>query len=297
MMFVRSTQKYSKFLFYCLTVTNDLKTYILTQNKLMNTQRQVVHPSDEEAKKEKKFSGLISSDLVDILPEDIINEIDALLAPEGFDKELWKELDAATRVSIKHMLHERAHPNEKRKSHFMRFLTDSKFYIGNRIEEALNSMALILALLLTIPFGTLSSFDSNYFESIRIYLEENCEDKRDSYTYIRIISLTNCWMTIYSSMCGLVMVVLYYVFKPSDAYELRKFGLLKGRILLACAGICTIISIIGVMDSAANFIQWYNVPFDESLCQGTPSYYTSMLATGLVAIALSAAIPFYLLLH
>jgi hypothetical protein len=241
------------------------------------------------------LESMVPSGLWSQLPDDIQQEIDACIPPQGFNKELWDNLESSTRYTIKNILYTKKNPNEKRKTHFIRFFTDSKFYIGTRLEEAFNYMALILALLLTIPYGVLSTFDSNYFASIKEYLQDNCEEKLKSYRYIRISSIENCWLTIYASMCGLLMVVIYYVFKPSNLYELRLFTLIKGRILLACIGICTTVSIVGVMDSAANLIQWYNVPYNESLCQDEPSYYKSLLICGLISIAFAVLIPIVLL--
>ena len=182
-------------------------------------------------------------------------------------------------------------------STFGRFWWDPDYDVMDKIETSFNSMALLLALLLTIPFGCFGAMNFEYFDSIQSFVDANCPEKEQFFgrvdETVHRVMLNNASLAMYSSMCGLIMICLFYVFKPIKGFEMRIWCRKNGRILLGLVGLSCIVDILSVMCLGANFIQWYSAPTD-TIC-GDQDWFAGIMFSGVVGLIMSAAIPIYLL--
>lgn len=167
----------------------------------------------------------------------------------------------------------------------------------DKIESSFNSMALLLALLLTIPFGCFGALNFEYFDAIQAYVDANCPEIEEYFgrvdENVHRTMLNNGAMCMYSSMCGLIMICLFYVFKPVQGFEMRIWCRSNGRVLLGLVGLCCVVDILTVMCLGANMIQWYSAPTD-TIC-GDQRWYAPIMFSGMAGLIVSAAVPIYLL--
>lgn len=241
---------------------------------------------------------LVSPSIWKALPDDVKETVMLKLAPKGFNADLWDKLEASTQNIIHCTLQAESEGvlswrQRIVKSELIRYFTDPQFIIADRMENALNFMALILALLLTIPYGSLAALNSDYFVALHQQME-SCPEVNFQYSYSQLhdLFLSNCCCTIYSSMAGLILIVSYYVLKPNSDYEMRRFSRIGGRILLFCVLTTCLTSIVGVMDLAALTYQFYSTPI-STICTGQP-WFGSMLWPGLIALIISLLVSIVL---
>jgi len=220
--------------------------------------------------------------------------------PPGFDHDVWPLVPDLYQDIIHGYMNKNEHRQTDFKlktSTFGRFWWDPDYDVMEKIESSFNSMALLLALLLTIPFGCFGALNFEYFNSIQEYVDTNCPEIKQYFgrvdeTVHRTI-LNNAAMCMYSSMCGLIMICLFYIFKPVQGFEMRIWCRRNGRVLLGLVGLCCIIDILTVMCLGANLIQWFSAP-TSAICGDQP-WYGGIMYSGVVGLLLSAAIPICLL--
>ncbi len=185
-----------------------------------------------------------------------------------------------------------------RRTPVYRFLLPSEPLSEGKIENGLNFMALILALMLTIPYGALGSFDSDFLTRIRTLLAntpaEYCVGYGNTYDGILYTFISCAAMTIYSSVAGLVIIIQYYLLRPDSDYELRDWSYIRGRILMFTVTSCTICSIIGAMVVAAVMYRRYTVSDEEFCSQYTFDMYNSIFIPGMGLILFSMLFPIVL---
>ena len=88
---------------------------------------------------------------------------------KGYDAALWKELTDDQREKI-HRLDKTLHPpREEYKSTILKFFLETEDIDYDHYDSSVSAMALICALLLTIPFGVLSLMNGEYFTSQKTY--------------------------------------------------------------------------------------------------------------------------------
>ena len=103
-------------------------------------------------------------------------------------------------------------------------------------------MVLVCALVLTVPFGFFQYFNEGFFEFLKIDIDAcraNYSEKDFNVDYdLETAGILNNVITcIMSSLCALIMAVLYYLFKP-DPFEMEVFMRRNGNFLL-CKDIIT----------------------------------------------------------
>jgi hypothetical protein len=139
----------------------------------------------------------------------------------------------------------------------------------------------------------MGTFDSDFLSRIRKTLEatQKCFGDNNDYDYILHTFITYVTLTIYSSVVGLIIIILYYVLRPDSDYELSEWSFYRGRILILTVGFCTIGSIVGAMVQAAVMYRRYTVTEEDFCSQETYDLYISLFNTGMISIGLSCVFP------
>jgi len=219
--------------------------------------------------------------------------------PYGFnDKELWKELPGEYKE-----LFLNAEPLIRHVSPYkwkiFKFILDYKCEDFD-FDAGVNSFALISALILTIPFGVVSSVSNGQFTEI-LNAQESCPDDSplaksglDYYRITRSSITQNSATAAYASMTSLILVMIWYTFKTKQ--KLDSWGRLKERILVSMISILTIASIVGVL-VLFNNLQTFLDLADKDVCnlfgndpwgQGAEIFPARALTGGMLVIGIAS---------
>ena len=119
-------------------------------------------------------------------------------------------------------------------------LMNGKDLDSDTLDGAVGALALICALVLTIPYGLMSSMSSEFWDNID-KLATECEEfdagvmSSQLYTAIRV--------TIFTSTGGLIVSTFYYLLKPKDLIPWWP----RGRFFLLLLFLLTSISVIALI--------------------------------------------------
>jgi len=182
--------------------------------------------------------------------------------PEGISQEFWSSL---TNSSDKDLVLNAviSLDNHKCSKNVVKRVFDR--LDSSDVEPAINALALICALVLTVPFGmsfdlvsmkaALSNCDSDSF-----FIKSGLTWK---YTESQILSNWSC--TVYGSMVGLIIACIYYILKQDEAYAEEWFDR-KGRFLLLAMFCTTAAAIISIMNLSSDILNFVLVA-DDDLCE------------------------------
>lgn len=126
-----------------------------------------------------------------------------------------------------------------------------------RIEGAVNSMALINALLLTIPFAFMTSLNNNFYASLKDAMSE-CNDGKTWWgqtaegVYADQLKLMSC--SVYSCIVSLILAIVFLVFKTE---HLSVFQKIKIRVLVAVLFITTVSTFIALLNLVGSIFDFY----------------------------------------
>ena len=113
-------------------------------------------------------------------------------------------------------------------------------------------MALICALLLTIPFGLLSYINDSFWTTISKQFEACGGNLANAGTYnvadFQYEIVHNIVCVIYASMAGLILSTFYYLFKPSKSVKITSSMSRRERILVLLLFVCCSSSVVGIMN-------------------------------------------------
>lgn len=210
-----------------------------------------------------------------------INSKKYKLKPFGFDQELWDELDDNCLKSIGNSLeeHKKTKVNNKDAGLRQRFLSFfnkrsrvlSFFFSRNyAIEDpntGIGALVTICALVLTIPFGTFQTLSGDFFQSIKDALDACPGATLNGRTYHAIFKdiIHALAGTIYSSIMGLIISSVYYVFQPLPGKDMDRWCRRQGRFLFISLFLLTQISVIYLLVLSYSLLQFYSVRVND-LC-------------------------------
>ena len=120
-------------------------------------------------------------------------------------------------------------------------------------------MALLNALILTIPYQLLGSVGADYFDWLYIELNKcdgNVTSRGHGFETIKFLYREELLCCIYASICGLILSTFYFLFKRSTPEQLILWKH-KARLLVICLFICTTFSLLALMALSNIFITWY----------------------------------------
>lgn len=124
----------------------------------------------------------------------------------------------------------------------------NKFYLGiglakDDVDSAVNALAVVDALILTIPFSLIGSLGSSYWEDYFYKLDLSCQKHGHDAVYIAIISCL--YSTAYCSLISLIIAILYYFLRPSGKYFTQWW--MRGRYALLFLFLGTVGSIVSML--------------------------------------------------
>jgi len=165
-------------------------------------------------------------------------------------------------------------------------------------EAAINSFALIDALILTIPYAIYPNYHGEYWSQLKqafascpvdSYVgrqwKDNNDDKNPGMEFIYRFRQfhSNCAAAVYGSTCGLLLAAVYYAFKEKHGH-LTSRQRRKHRSLLMLIFLSSVCAIIGIMNLSGSLTfvsdDWV------SLCNDRP-FQRNTLAIGLTCICIA----------
>jgi hypothetical protein len=154
----------------------------------------------------------------------------------------------------------------KYKSPVLKFFLEVDDEAALDYDNAVNALALICALVLTVPFGVMGMTNSEYFENLEVTLDACTNSGAVTYEAQFSKYLSNLGLTIYTCLMGLTFSCGYYLFyNKEQSSELSHFQRLKLKILMFCLFLATVGAVTGLMNLSSLLLNYYTVPFDK-LC-------------------------------
>ena len=147
---------------------------------------------------------------------------------------------------------------------------------SEQLDSAVNAMALICALTLTIPYSLMSSLDQGFWDWIyEVSVDCPLYDYHTAHNQI----VGNIRAAIFFPTYGLIFSTFYYLLKPKD---IRKWWP-RGRIFFVLLCCFTATTVTALLLLSNTFIAWYMVSSYDFCTQSTWSGQV-VTTTGLVGI-------------
>lgn len=144
-----------------------------------------------------------------------------------------------------------------RESAFGRFMSGRDMSVED-FDNSVNAMALVCAVILTIPYQLMSTLGFQYFDWLREQLSACPGGQAQGYDFntglIAFREYVLCCS--YSSICGMILSTFYYMFKRTDSQHLAQWKK-KARQLVLVLFVCTCFSIISLVATSNFFLAWY----------------------------------------
>jgi len=162
-----------------------------------------------------------------------------------------------------------------------------KFYLGEglsskEVDDVVNALSLVNALILTIPFGVIMSLGSDYWDWVAINIVK-CDYQ--SYRYAYTIAMRCLYGGAYSSMTCIILSVLYYILRPDNDYFDEWYTRGKWPILAIASG--TITSIVCMLTLFGLLGGWYTSSTDD-FCNTLENNKTSYQLAVVILVVISA---------
>ena len=164
----------------------------------------------------------------------------------------------------------------------LRYMFIGKLVTAEEIDTVVNTLTLVCALILTIPYGVMTAANADYWDNIETRLaacpvheftyEEDFNEFKGGFNTV-----------IYSNISVLIMAVLYYLLRPKEDEEFRRWWK-SARYTLIMMMLGTVCSIVCLVIVSSWLFSWYIIP-NSKLC--TYSAKTDAIA-GVVVIGFCA---------
>jgi hypothetical protein len=160
------------------------------------------------------------------------------------------------------------------------------------VSDGINALALLNALLITIPFAMLGAITPDFLNTMKEAIEACPGGKTHtgaSYYFAAKSLRRNCQCTIISALSALIFAIMYYLFKRNDNSSFRDWWP-RGRILIAVTFLLTIITTVSTVALMNCFLYYFAVQGDE-ICDryartGDESAATLLVPTATLVTAL-----------
>mmetsp|Transcript_16078 Transcript_16078/g.15429 ORF Transcript_16078/g.15429 Transcript_16078/m.15429 type:complete len:361 (-) Transcript_16078:151-1233(-) len=228
-------------------------------------------------------------------PEKVVGQSYAT-RPRGFDPELGESMksirhDQKSPVCLPLWFIEEVVPTNNRskrwylkwwlqrityKSRVVNFFVPGNNHIIEEPDAGISAMALVCALILTIPFGIFGSLTDGFFASVREAIEKcpgNPPQTITGWTYpdMYLRTMQSFSTSLYCSMMGIIVTSIYYIFKPLPGKDMRKWCLSQGRVLLVLMFLVTTASLSGLM-AIGFYLLYFSAGEYKDLCTYDVSY-------------------------
>ena len=145
-----------------------------------------------------------------------------------------------------------------------------KYYMGvdltlDEADAVVNSLALVNALILTIPFGIIMGLSSDYWTTLRndlVAYGGSCYGR--DYDYGRSLQLNMLYGCAYSSMITLLLCIFYYILRPKFVYFPEWWRRAKYCVLMTVSG--SITSIACMLTLFGSLAEWFTYNPDD-MCE------------------------------
>jgi len=152
------------------------------------------------------------------------------------------------------------------------------------LDGAVQALALINGLVITIPYGLMSSLDSNFWDNI-VVLSANCPQYGfDAMSFQLYLGLR---ATVYSSTAGLIISSFYYLLKPKDVHTWWR----KGRFFLIFLFLFTAVSVIALI-STSNLYMGITGFSSTTYCSSSSAAPTAALCIFLIVVLVGTIVLF-----
>ena len=157
-----------------------------------------------------------------------------------------------------------------RQSAFGRFISCEDL-TSDDLDDSVNQMALVCAVILTIPYQVGQTVGPSYFDWLRSELDKCPKASAGGYDFGIALAAFREYMLccMFSTMCGMILSTFYFLFKRtvSDPSDHRTY-MRKCRYITIYIFICTSFGIISLIMLSNFLIEWFVVPTD-ALCTET----------------------------
>ena len=135
-------------------------------------------------------------------------------------------------------------------------------------DDKVNAMALILALLATVPFTVIAMFPTEFWQSLYEDLK-NCSDldeneARYSYDFQYYSIMNNLYAVTCSTSIGLSLAGMYYMIRPDDKERFSTWWK-RGRLMVIVIFLCAIIAVVCVISCYNQTVATYS---PRDVCNG-----------------------------
>ena len=235
--------------------------------------------------------------------------------PAGFyDEKLWKALPVHLKDKFLAAESQFRGNDSRFSSQVLKFVCDINSDDFN-FDSAVSAFALLNALLLTIPYGTISVFTQSAWDDLITVYDEcaddsyfktnalpasglSVEDYVITYGFDTVVTHLSCG--VYGSIVGLIYCTLFYVFKPPDPSQIEKCMKVKQRALVGIIFVCTIAAITGEMCGWCDLLNVFCTP-TKFLCNPPDTSPFTMngpigrsVFCGVLSIIVGSILAFYL---
>lgn len=205
-----------------------------------------------------------------------INECDQLSdTPIGIEDTLWEKLDDEVKLSVIQSVSKITEfkasctcvsPKSSNIYHFFfGAITDLD------LDTCVNSMALISALVLTIPYSVIGNLGPSFWQNFREAVIACDDDVSAWYEVPRDLILNNLYCSLVSSVCGIILSTFYYLFKPATKNLMTVLTMRKLKYLVFVLFMTCIIAIVSIMNLAVMLSWTYTVDYTDQWCRPQPS--------------------------
>lgn len=158
------------------------------------------------------------------------------------------------------------------------------------IDNVVNTLTLMNALILTIPYGIMASTNFEYWDWVESTLA-GCPDSE--FTYDQDFSqFNNAFHTVvYSAITALLVAMVYYLLRPRKESKFKKWWKHARYVFIIMLG-ATVVSCVGLVATSAWLFSWYIIPTSK-LCTFSAKY---SLGAGVAAISICVVISMFLML-
>jgi hypothetical protein len=218
--------------------------------------------------------------------KDFLNAI----CPKEIKMEVWQNLNYSSKSEILDAL--KKEKDNTTSNPYLVFIDECTTKIIPT-SDSINTMALICALVLTIPYGVMSFINGEWFNEFQTKLSLCTEsDGIPNYHDFYVVMNNNLALCIYSSLINLMLVALYYAMGNGDLDGnetiTKRLRLKLMLVFMVCTLTC---SIVGLMDVTSLLWRAY---MNDNICDWEGNLTDSIWVTGTALVTMT--IPLSLVL-
>ena len=136
------------------------------------------------------------------------------------------------------------------------------------IDSAVNTLAIVSALLVTVPFSVVTAFDYEYWDWLQnVPCADTIPDMNgqsyDHYYLTQVIQ--QLWLSLFSSILGIGLTVFYYMLRPGDP-QLFKIWWPRGRWAVFAIFVSAFIAVMITLTMAGWILNGWYVLSTDTFC-------------------------------